>query len=100
MTTSSLPALLVCLVLLLAVSALAADPSTKLGKDRERQRCLQIKQHLFEDVTQFRELRKEWERFVPVYVKTQLENIKSHQNEVEFPMNHNRFNILGPMGEI
>ena len=89
--------------LLLAGTALGADlpigKSAGAGKDRERQRCLQIKQNLFEDVTQYRELRKEWERFVPIYVKTQLENVKPHQNEVEFPMNHNRFNILGPMGK-
>lgn len=67
--------------------------------------CSKIKDQLFLPTNATDLQRMEWERFLPVFVKTQLFDLMKDKRrkkgpEMEFPMdfNYGRFHMLGPLG--
>eukprot|EP01040_Poterioochromonas_malhamensis_P004117 gene4117-4408_t len=64
--------------------------------------CSQIKHQLFQSTATTDAQRYEWERFLPVFVKTQLFDLQKNKRagELEFPetMEHGKFHLLGPVG--
>lgn len=65
---------------------------------REKERCEKIKDLLFHSIDDAKEARKQWLRFLPVFMKTQMAQYEGVQGELEFPIGHDRFNLLGPIG--
>lgn len=65
--------------------------------------CQSVRRHLFYSTKNVDQQRFEWERYLPVFMKTSLSGypgvkVGQHESEVEFPYGHLRFNLLGPTG--
>jgi hypothetical protein len=74
-------------------------PSSLIVKN-EKQHCEKIRNMLFNesDIEIARKARIQFQRFLPVYIKTQFAKYEG-KGEMEFPhLTHDRFNLLGPVG--
>lgn len=60
--------------------------------------CAKVQPYLFKDIKKAKIAIREWHRLLPryYYVQSHKQNITS-TSEVELPINHERFNILGPV---
>lgn len=89
------------LCLLFCASADARHEHMKGVLTNDSIRCEELRHLLFHPTSTVDEIRFEWERFLPVFVKTQLFDIyKQTGPEMEFPNSkeHARFDMLGPIG--
>lgn len=94
----------VVLTLSIAITAIkfVQSRSPQTGSLAEFAICEQHKS-LFYDVEPAKEAFNLWERFLPRYVKTQMDrysadNQAKNQVETEMPFDFERFNMLGPLG--
>jgi hypothetical protein len=67
-------------------------------KSDEQMRCEMVRDELFRNVNQSHEIYRQWKRYLPVFMKTQYGLFTDNRGEQEFPLGHERFNMLGPVG--
>jgi hypothetical protein len=60
------------------------------NNDAEERICMDLGDKLFEGIEEAKQLRDEFERFMPVYIKTQF--------DIKALGAHDEFNVLGPVG--
>ena len=65
----------------------------EVKNDPQTIQCLRMKQHLFEDIFDAKLLRDEFERYLPVFLKTNFDTSGSRTLS-----GHEEFNLLGPIG--
>ena len=78
------------------------DVDSSSEETAEMLHCLELKQKLFHSARDAERVRLEWERYLPVFLKTTLFSTPykpaDKGKEMEYPYGHSRFNIFGPIG--